>query len=135
MLGERLKRFVAGAGEIADFEAKECLHREKFRKVVADDLNTPEALAVVWEVVRDGKISKEGKFKFIKWADHKLLDLGLFDCDLKEIPADVSKLAEKRDQAKKSKDYKLADEIREQILKKGYRVEDVEGGTKLFVRN
>ncbi len=130
----RLRRFVSGAGDLGDVEGKECIHREKFRKVVADDLNTPEALAVVWEVVRDEKISDEGKYKFIKWADDNLLNLGLFDADSEEIPAEVMKLAKKRDLAKTDKKYEEADALRDEIEKSGYSVEDSSGGSKIVAR-
>jgi len=103
-------------------------HLENFKKVVADNLNTPEALAVLWEMVRDEKISKEDKYKFIKWAEDNLLGLGLFNAVDDNIPAEIVELAEKRDRAKNKKDYDLADNLREQILEKGYRVEDNEEG-------
>jgi len=112
---------------------KECLHRKKFRKVVADNLNTPEALAVIWEVVRDEKISKESKIKFIKWADENLLSLGLFDAKKEDIPAEILNLAKKRDQAKINKDFDSADKIRVKIEGKGYKVEDTKEGSIILM--
>ncbi len=130
----RLKRFVTDADDMGDVEGKNCIHREKFRKVIANDLNTPEALAVVWEVVRDVSISEKGKSAFIKWADRNLLDLGLFD-NKKEIPAEILELAKKRDQAKADKDYGLADKVRTEIEEKGYKVEDGPNGSKVLKNN
>ncbi|KHO54918.1 MAG: cysteinyl-tRNA synthetase, partial [archaeon GW2011_AR21] len=50
---------------------------------------------------------------------------------VQEIPEEVQRLAEERENARKAQDWKKADEIRAKILEKGYRVDDTPEGTRV----
>jgi cysteinyl-tRNA synthetase len=90
-----------------------------------DDLNTPKALAVLWELVRDEKA--EGKYRTIQKMD-EVFGLKLFEKDEIEIPQEVKKLAEERFNARKNKDWKKSDELREKIKALGFVVNDSSEG-------
>lgn len=96
----------------------------KFVEHMNNDLNTPRAIAVLWEMVKSN-IPTECKIEELKAMD-KILGLGLVEKIGKtlDIPPEVQNLANARNQAKKQKDFKTADELREQIKELGYIVED-----------
>jgi cysteinyl-tRNA synthetase len=93
-----------------------------------DDLNTPKALAVLWELVRDEKA--EGKFQTIKKMD-EVFGLKLFEKETLDIPKEINSLAEERLSAKKNKDFKKSDELREKLKSLGWNIKDNKGGYEL----
>jgi cysteinyl-tRNA synthetase len=101
---------------------------KNFKKAMEDDLNTPKALAVLWNLVRDEKA--KGKLQTIKSID-AVLGLDLLKEDKIEIPNEITELANKRLEARKAKNWKLSDEIRDKIKSLGYIVEDVDGQQKI----
>jgi len=103
-------------------EIQNSKYYKTFKEKMSVDLNTPEALAVVWEMMRDGKVSNEEKLSVYNEMDEVL---GLYeDVIQNDIPEEIKKLAKEREEAREKKDYKRADELREQILIGGYKVED-----------
>ena len=102
---------------------------QKFMEVLADDLNTPEALAITWTLVRDENISPINKRATLLLMDQVLgLDLTNNEFELKEVPEEVRELLDLRSEARKSKDWLRADEIRTKINSLGYNVLDAESG-------
>jgi len=100
----------------------------RFKEALYDDLNTPKALALLWELVRDEDVAKGVKKKTLNRMD-RMLGLELFGERLKKnIPKEIEILAEKREEYRKNKDFKKADELRDQIKAKGYTIKDVDGG-------
>ncbi len=117
--------------EIAGFDEPKvgCAQYEKdFLEAVNDDLNIPKALSVVWEVLASSyptSAKAETLFKF-----DQVLGLSLKDSKKllkqreKEMPEEIKKLFEERNQLRKDKKYEEADKIRDKIIQMGYRVED-----------
>jgi len=122
---QRLKNIIS---EINDKGKADEKYLKEFEKAMNDDLNTPRALQVLWKFVRDEKA--EGKIKTIKKMD-EVLGLDLLKKEKVDVPAEIKKLVEKREKARKDKDWKQADKIRDEIKKKGYVVEDVQDGAKI----
>ena len=109
-------------------------YKQKFSDAVNSDLNTAMGLSVLFDLLKDKDVSNATKLKLIEDFD-KVLALDLlkkeetnssFDISEQEIEA----LIEKRVQAKQNKDYKLADEIRNDLLSKGIKLIDTPNGTK-----
>jgi cysteinyl-tRNA synthetase len=105
-----------------------------FEEAVNDDLNIPKALGVVWNVVRYGTKSSK-LFKLLLKFD-SVLGLGIENAQAKkaeqeEVAPEISELVEQRQAARKSKNWKLADEIRDKLKEKGYVVEDTSAGAKV----
>jgi len=102
----------------------------KFVAAMEDDLNTSLALSVVWEMMRS-EIGDQAKKNLINIFDQVLgLDLGSEKEEAK-IPSDIVDLIAKRETAKKMKDWVASDDIRSQIVDKGYSVSDTAEGTKV----
>ena len=105
---------------------------DKFKKVMDDDLNTPEALAVIWQLLRNTEA--EGKYQTIKQID-TVLGLNLLKKEDISIPKDIQKLAIEREKSRKRKDFEKADKIRKDIGGKGYIIDDTPDGPRISCKN
>ncbi len=112
--------------------------REKFNAAMDDDLNTPDALAALFDFVRQintlaPTASKGALTQAAKTFDELTGVLGLLYNRHKEdeVPADVTALVEQRAAAKKAKDWATADALRAQITALGWVVEDTPQGPKV----
>ena len=101
---------------------------KEFEKAINNDLDMPSALKVLWELLRDEKA--EGKLKTIEKMD-RVFGLKLLEKEEIEVPEDVLKLVKKRETARKGKNFKLADELREKIKKKGFSIDDTNEGVRI----
>ena len=100
---------------------------KKFVAAVEDDLNTPQALAVIWEMMKSG-ISDQAKKNLINVFDSVLgLDLGAVNEE--ELPGNIKKLMEERDVARKEMNWSASDMIADQIVSSGYKIMDTPSGT------
>jgi cysteinyl-tRNA synthetase len=105
-----------------------------------DDLNTADAIATLFDLVRDlntmsadAQTSKEQLQEGAKLFDTITGILGIVYNRKKEdeIPQEVLDLAEQRKVARKAKDFALADALRNQIAELGYIIEETRQGTKI----
>ncbi|MEK7165017.1 MAG: cysteine--tRNA ligase, partial [Patescibacteria group bacterium] len=103
--------------------------KKKFVDFINDDLNAPQALALLWEVVKNQDLSPKAKLKLVKDFD-SVLGLDLLKMATarpkanKSIPAEIKKLAQSRWEKKQSGDYAKADALRLELAKKGFQIED-----------
>jgi cysteinyl-tRNA synthetase len=106
----------------------------QFKEFINDDLNTPQALALVWKILKDLDIQNLEKYKLVKEFD-KVLGLQLDKKPVNkaptEIPEEVQELITERDQARTEKDFTKSDELRKQIERFGFEVMDTPEGTKV----
>lgn len=108
-------------------------YQEQFKNFIEDDLDTPRALALIWDLVKDENVQGSDKKATILDFD-KVLGLGFENVrEEKEViaPEEVLKLLEEREQARKDKDFKKSDELRDKINSLGYEVKDSSEGQKL----
>ena len=110
-------------------EAKLLLLGE-FEKHIYNDLGMPQALAVLWEVIKSEKLSADIKYSLITDFD-KVLGLNLADVKTEKIPSQILKLAKDREKHRKEKNFKKADELRKKIESLGWLIEDTPQGPKL----
>ena len=107
--------------------------REKFLEAVNDDLNMPQGLAVLWGVIRNDKLTSLEKMNLVT-DFNRVLGLDL-DKDIEagntNVPEEVMELVEKRIAAKKSKDFKKADELRDELKSLGWEVVDKKDGVEV----
>ena len=95
----------------------------KFREAVENDLNLPQALAVVWEMAKSN-IPDMDKLELISGWDQILgLDL-LKPLVEKEIPTEIQTLINQRDDLRKMKKWDEADKLRQEIKKRGFIIND-----------
>lgn len=109
-----------------------CAEFEKqFLEAINDDLNTPKALAVMWDLVKSNYPPEAKKQTLLK--TDKILGLGLDKIKKKKttIPKEIKKMAEQREKAREEKNWALADQLREKIEKAGFMVEDTDRKTKI----
>jgi len=121
---QRLKNIIS---EIKD-TGTDRKYLKEFEKAMNDDLNTPKALQVLWKLVRDE--NAKGKLGTIKKID-EVFCLDLLKKEEIKIPYEVEKLIEKREETRKKKDWKKADELRKKINKLGYIIDDTKDGAKI----
>ncbi|HLL60820.1 MAG TPA: cysteine--tRNA ligase [Candidatus Nitrosocosmicus sp.] len=97
-------------------------YRNQFKKAIEDDLNTPEAISTAWTVVKSN-IPSEDKYDLLLEFDN-ILGLNISFSEEQNIPDEIINLANARKEAKAVKDYEKSDKLREEILQKGYEIED-----------
>jgi len=121
---ERMQTENAHLGVLGRFRARKtrALWHEKFFSAIADDLGMPNALAVIWDLIKDGGVHTALKLSLLKDFD-ALLGLGLF-APGNSIPEHILRKSSERDMARKNKDWALADMLRSEIEKDGFIVED-----------
>ena len=106
-------------------------YKNKFTQYVSDDLDTPRALTLLWEVMKDENMSNADKKATILDFD-KVLGLGFKNLREEKIPNEIIKLVDEREQARLNKDFKRADEFRDEINSMGYEVKDSPEGQKIY---
>ena len=105
----------------------------KFEKEMDDDLNISNALAAVF-----GFMNKINKEKISKKDAEKIVDLmkdfdkvfGILKTEKEKISKDIKELIQKREEARKNKDYEKADKIRDTLRKKDIILEDTTEGVR-----
>ena len=107
------------------------LYISKFKEQLKNDLNTSNALTIIYEVLKDEKLNDSTKIKIIEDFD-KVFSLDLIkeeesiDSDLEK---EILEKIEERKEAKMNKDYVLADQIRNELSSRGVKLIDTKDGT------
>ncbi|MCF7834441.1 cysteine--tRNA ligase [Candidatus Gracilibacteria bacterium] len=109
---------------------------KKFRtetmEAICDDINTPQVIATINSYLSN--VNNE-IISIIYRLENKFLKVGLFDSIVEEkieIPSEIIDLAKQRLQAKKDKNFTLADEFRNKIQDVGYQIKDTPDGFEIF---
>ena len=105
-------------------------YQAKFKEYINDDLDTPKALSLLWDLMKEEKISNADKKATILDFD-KVLGLGFVNLKEEIIPEEIIKLAEERELARQNKDFQKSDELRKKINSLGYEVKDLPEGFKI----
>ena len=96
--------------------------RNQFMEAAGDDLNTPKALAVVWDMLKSN-IPSEDKYDLAMGFD-EILGLKLGEAKVIEIPENVKSMMIEREKLRSEGKYEDADKIRTQIKELGFEVKD-----------
>ena len=132
---ERLCQAILKHKNASDNLDEEKLNKyiEEFNEDVADDLNIPSALGVLWTMLKEpaSKNVYETALKFDKVFG---LSLDLVKEEKAEIPQDIIDKAEKMQLARKEKDYATADAIRNELASLGYIVKNTKDGYEIDVK-
>lgn len=110
---------------------------EQYEKEVltalSQDLATPEAVAVVWKLMKDNSLSDADRCATLMRIS-EMLGLGLENIEEAksiEIPEKVQALLKEREEARKAKDFRRSDELRDEIATHGFVVKDTQEGQKI----
>ena len=113
------------------------LFRQRFIEAMDDDLNTADAVSIIFELAKfmNSNVNENSTKGFAKKVLDEFNELtGVLNVVNKKhddmIDEEVEKLIEARTQAKKNRDFKLADKIRDELLEKGIVLEDTRQGVK-----
>ncbi len=127
---------IDGASYTSDINEDIIGFVKKFEEAMDDDFNTADAISAIFELVRfANQHSNEIDHVQAKALYDRLSALsgilGIITLQEKEAPDfDIEALIEKRSQAKKDKDFALADKIRDELLEKGIVLKDTREGVK-----
>lgn len=117
------------------------VYQQKFINVINNDLDTAQAIALIWEIIKDDTLSKGDKKMTIiefdavlalglsKKPNDIIRSLGAVSQD--ELPPQVLELIEQRQVARVSLNWTEADRLRDAITFAGYSIEDSEQGPKI----
>lgn len=136
----RLKRYLYEEFNNAKGKINES-YRNRFHEAINNDLDTPSAIAIVWELIKDDTVTPGDKVATIKFFDN-VLGVGLADdpdeivralgvIAPEDIPEDIQELIDQREAARLVRNWDEADYLREAINLKGYTIEDSADGPKL----
>ncbi len=136
----RLKRYV-----YEEFKQKtatpDANYLEKFDNCLANDFDTPNAIAVLWDMLKDNTLDNKTKCGTLMSMD-EVLDIGLSDnltegvkslgvVSVEELPTEVQDLIDQREAARIARNWIEADTLRDAIKLKGYTLEDTSYGPKV----
>ncbi len=124
-----LKEQIEGAIE----QEKMIKYQNAFQNALEDDLNTSNALTVLYNVLKDAALNNVTKLALVSDFE-KVLSLGLLEeetCSIDpELEQYILEKIQERSEAKKNKDFSLADQIRNELAEKGIIIRDTREGTK-----
>ncbi len=141
---ERLDEFVEKIQnsklEAQNAEIQIAKFQTRFNKAMENDFNTPQAIAVVFELITLGnslmdenllsKNDAEGILKFLKEID-EFLNFIFWKKLPEKAPQTVLKLVKEREEFRKKRNWQKADELRKRIIKLGWWLEDTKSGPKI----
>ncbi|KKS89208.1 MAG: Cysteine-tRNA ligase [Parcubacteria group bacterium GW2011_GWC1_43_11b] len=106
-------------------------YQKKFNSFLDNDLNTPQGLALIWDMAKDSNLSPVDKFATLIDFD-TVLGLQIAEhLNNEKISTEITLLAEEREKARHNKDWAEADRIRQELADLGYEVLDTETGYNL----
>lgn len=133
---ENLKEGSLTEGE-KDLVSELNSYRDKFINAMEDDLNTADAISAIFELSKfiNTNVNENSSLEFAKLCLDEFNELtSVLNIVNKKnddiLDEEIENLIQKRVDAKKNKDYKLADEIRQELLERGIILEDTRQGTK-----
>ena len=107
-----------------------------FKEAISNDLNTSSMITVLYDLLKDEEVNDKTKRNLIEKFD-EVLSLDLLKTEEFEIDSDLEKevneLIAKRAEAKKNKDFALADQIRDELLSRNIKLIDTREGTKFEI--
>ena len=132
---KKLKTRIANIKDEGDLDdGSFAEYNNRFIEAISDDLNTSNALTVLCDLLKDEQVNGHTKLDLINKFD-KVFAVNLIEENTVEDDSEILALIEKRNDAKKNKDYELADSIRNELLEKGIELVDTREGTTYRIIN
>ncbi|NCU28122.1 MAG: cysteine--tRNA ligase [Candidatus Moranbacteria bacterium] len=105
-------------------------YKNRFIEALDNNLESPKALSILWDLVKDNKIENKDKLATILDFD-RVFGFGLDKIKEDNIPDEIIKIAEERKIVRDSKDWGKSDELRDKIKSLGYDIKDTDMGYKI----
>lgn len=120
-------------------------YKSRFIDRINDDLDTPQAIALTWELLKDGSVAPADKRATLLFFD-QILGLGFIEggerisamlsgsakkLAVSDIPTAIKAAVEAREKARQEKDWVRADELRQEALAQGYTITDTQDGPQI----
>jgi cysteinyl-tRNA synthetase len=130
---DRIRNYLRDApgGDLDEFLAD---RRQAFLDALADDFNTPQAFAVLFEIVAEGNKRELPGARPVLEELLPLLGLDSLLGEEESAPAEAQDLLAQRQEARAAKDFDRADSLRDQLHEMGWEVRDEAGGARLVRR-
>jgi len=112
-------------------------YEKRFDEAMDDDMNTADAIGAIFELVKDANVSlnADSSRQAVQSTLDKLMELcgilGLAQKQEDGLPAEIQQMVDERAQARKEKNWKRSDELRDAIKAAGYVLEDTPQGQKV----
>ena len=134
---EKLLRKIDTLLENPTGEVQNTDYPRQFKDALEDDLNTANAITVLYDVLKDEQLTNRTKLSLIKEFD-QVLSLNLLDREEEviedELKTYILTKIEERKQAKENKNYDLADQIRKELEEKNIFLKDTREGTTFEIK-
>lgn len=101
---------------------KSIAYQQQFKNAIENDLQTAQAVAVMWDIIKSD-IDNEEKY-FLLMDFDKIFGLNLDNINQEKIDANIIILAERRLEARKKRNFDQSDKLRIKIEKAGFKIED-----------
>ncbi len=115
--------------------------KKEFLEAMDDDFNTPQAIAAIFKMIKElnpllteNRVDKKSAKDILKLVKEFDKILGIIPRKNKKIPEEILKLVDTREKLRRDKRYSEADDLRQQISQKGYRLDDTANGP-LVIKN
>lgn len=138
----RLRSKVQSFGDldIDGHEVSSNKYMQAAREALADDFNMPQFVSILWQILDDQELSDKDKKALVVNFDEVLgLDLltGKIEnaeggsIDMNDLPEGIKALVAEREEARSDKNWKRADEIRDELHKNGFEIKDSKDGVEV----
>lgn len=125
-LTDSLRQTASGKQQAAN-DKKIKNYEKQFLAAVNDDLNTPKAMAIVWQAIKDDNLKNIAKKRLIA-KFNAVLGLKLTGAKPTEIPQNIKQMTDEREKLRVNKQFIQADALRKKIESLGYKIEDTDAG-------
>ena len=129
-LKDGYQKHAEGSEDVDDSVINE--YETKFHEAINDDLNMPQAMSVVWDVIKNPIKSK--KFAELLRKFDQVLGVKIDEKEEIELPKEIEDIIEERKQARADKDWNKSDELRDKLFDLGYVVKDTKNGMEVTLK-
>jgi len=124
-----LKGSNSATRKLAKLSNKSIDFRQQFKTALENDLQTPQAVAIMWDMIKSDITNDEKYFLLLDFD--KVFGLNLIDITEEKIDANIITLAERRLEARKNRNFDQSDRLRIKIEKAGFKIEDLGDSYKI----